>query len=60
MSRGKHLSLEEARKKGLLKQFAKEHEAEGDQEKFDRLLKAMASGKTPEGAETSDDGSSED
>jgi hypothetical protein len=60
MSRGKHLSLEEARKSGLLKQFAKEHESEADQERFDRLLKAMASGKKiPEagtsGGETSED-----
>ena len=47
MSRGKHLSLGEARKAGKVKQFAKEHPAEGDREKFDRLLKAMASGKKP-------------
>lgn len=43
MSRGKHLSLGEARKQGKLEQFAKEHPAEGDRNKFDRLLKAMAS-----------------
>ena len=60
MSRGKHLSLEEARKKGLLDQFAKEHEAEADQERFDRLLKAMASGKKQSKAGTSDEDASED
>ncbi len=29
MSRGKHLSLEETRKEGKLKQFAKEHPSKG-------------------------------
>ena len=45
MARGKHLSLEEARKKkdGLAR-FAKEHPSKGDQRRFDRLLHAMASG----------------
>lgn len=47
MSRGKHLSLEEARKKGLLDRFAKEHPNETDAERFKRLLDAMASGKAP-------------
>ncbi len=42
MSRGKHLSLEEARKKGLLDQFVKEHPNETDAERFERLLEAMA------------------
>ena len=41
MSRGKHLSLEEARKSGKVKQFAKEHPSEGDGELFDRLLDEM-------------------
>ena len=45
MSRGKHLSLEEARKDGNLKQFAKEHPSKGKKGKFDRLLDAMAKGK---------------
>lgn len=40
MSRGKHLSLEEARKKGLLDGFASEYPNEADTELFDRLLKA--------------------
>lgn len=60
MSRGKHLSLEEARKKGLLDQFAKEHPNEVDAERFKRLLDAMASGKTPEELETSDGPACED
>lgn len=47
MSRGKYLSLEEARKSGKLEQFAKEHPSEGDQELFERLLDAMAHGEPP-------------
>ena len=47
MSRGKHLSLSEARKKGQLERFAKEHPAIGDRDAFDKVLKAMASGKKP-------------
>jgi len=53
MSRGKHLSLEEARKAGKLGQFAAEHPAIGDREKFDQLLGSMASGKKPAKAGTS-------
>jgi hypothetical protein len=60
MSRGEHLSLEEARKEGLLKQFAKEHPNETDADRFERLMKAMASGKTPEVLEASGDPVSED
>lgn len=60
MSRGKHLSLEEARKKGLLDRFAKEHPNETDAQRFQRLLEAMASGKKPKEAGTSDDPASED
>lgn len=45
MSRGKHLSLEEARKLGKLDQFAKEHEAEGDEDVFDDALRRIAQGK---------------
>ena len=44
MARGRYLSLEEARKSGKLKQFAKEHPAKGDGDVFDRLLNAMAHG----------------
>ena len=42
MSRGKHLSLEEARKKGLLDQFARENPNEVNAERFKRLNEAMA------------------
>jgi hypothetical protein len=49
MSRGKYLSLEEARKSGKLDRFAKEHPSEGDRKRFDRLLAEMS--KTIEVAE---------
>lgn len=42
MSRGKHLSLEEARKEKQLEQFAKEQTVQGDKTLFDKLFKAMA------------------
>lgn len=42
MSRGKYLSLEEARKLGKLKEFAKEHPSEGDRSLFGKLLDHMA------------------
>jgi len=58
VSRGKYLSLEEARKTGKLKQFAKEHPSQAD-ERFPRLLEAMAKG-TLEASGTSDPGSSAD
>lgn len=45
MSTGKYLSLEEARKKGKLKEFAKEHPSKGDEKVFDKLLGRMAKGK---------------
>ncbi len=48
MSTGKYLSLEEARKAGKLDRFAKENPLEGDLEKFDRLLDAMAKGEAPD------------
>ena len=38
MSRGKHLSLEEARKAGQIDQFCKEHPSEGDGGRFAKLL----------------------
>lgn len=47
MSRGKYYSLEEAREDGNLKRFAKEHPSEGDKDKFDKLLNAMAHGEPP-------------
>jgi len=42
MTTDKYLSLEEARKQGLLDRFAKEHSSKGDKKKFDQLMKAMA------------------
>jgi len=42
VSRGKYLSLEEARKEKKLKQFADEHPSVGDKRKFEDLLEAMA------------------
>ncbi len=44
MSRGKYLSLEEARNEGKLDQFAKEHPSEADADRFARLLEAVTQG----------------
>lgn len=41
MSRGKYLSLEEARTKGLLDRFAKEHPSTGDKDAFDDILDGL-------------------
>ncbi len=60
MSRGKHLSLEEARRSGQLDRYAKEHPATGDQDRFNAVLKAMASGKKPEAAGKEGEDASED
>ena len=38
MSKGKYYSLEEARKKGKLDRFAKEHPIEAKEKDFDNLL----------------------
>lgn len=46
MSRGKYLSLPEARKKRQLERFAKEHPSEGDAEELERIVRDMA--KKPE------------
>lgn len=51
MARGKYLSLEEARKSGKLKQFAKEHPSRGDEKAFDELFEKMAK-KPSEGDQT--------
>ena len=56
MSRGKHLSLEEARKSNQLERFAKEHPAIGDRNKFDALLDAMAKNKPPKKPRSSKEG----
>jgi len=60
VSHGKYLSLEEARKAGLLERYAKEHPSEGDEAAFDHLLDAMASGKPATEVQTSTRGASED
>lgn len=52
MSRGKHLSLEEARKLKQFEQFAKEHPSKGDRKRFEKALGAMVKG-AGEGAGTS-------
>jgi hypothetical protein len=52
MSRGKYLSLEEARKSGKLARFAKEHPSKGDSDRFTRLLTEMSETKE-EGTGTS-------
>ncbi len=44
MSRGKFLSLEEARESGDFKQFCKEHPLEADRARFLALLTAMSRG----------------
>lgn len=41
MSRGKYLSLEEARNSGKIKQFAKEHPAQGDKRAVLGTIKRM-------------------
>lgn len=48
MSRGKYLSLEEARRRGEMTRFCKEHPSTGDADKFWRLLDAMIHGEPPE------------
>jgi hypothetical protein len=42
MSRGKYLSLPEARKKKQLDRFAKEHPSEGDTDPLDSLIGKMS------------------
>ena len=49
MSRGKYLSLPEARKKRQLERFAKEHPSEGDADEVERVIRGMA--KKPESAD---------
>ena len=48
MSRGKYLSLPEARKKKQLDRFANEHPTEGDAYELERLIGEFS--KTPESA----------
>ena len=42
MAIGKYISLEEARKKGLLDRFIKEHPSKAKKKDFDALLDAMS------------------
>lgn len=58
MGHGKYLSLEEARKLGKLKEFAKQHPSKADRGRFERLLDAMTRS-SPEAGQTSDAGPSE-
>ena len=44
MSRGKYLSLEEARQNGKLAQFCKEHPTEAERPRFLALLDLMSQG----------------
>lgn len=44
MSRGKHLSLEEARQLEMLDRFCKENPKEADRDRFLKLLDAMSQG----------------
>ena len=46
MSRGKYLSLEEARNQNKLARFAKEHPSEGDEDVFDQVLGRIAQGRS--------------
>ena len=50
MSRGRHLSLEEARKAEKLERFAKEHPSKGSWERFDKGLAAMTDSDPNRGA----------
>lgn len=65
MSRGKHLSLEEARRGetrgATIKRFCKEHPSQGNGDLFDRLLDEMVKPKSsPKAHQTSVPGSDED
>lgn len=44
MSRGKYLSLEEARQSGEFERFCKQHPSEADRARFLALLQAMSQG----------------
>lgn len=60
MARGKHLSLEEARKSGDLDRFAAETEyQQADAGRFNRLMRAMTSGKPAARTKSSKPGTSD-
>ncbi len=56
MSRGKYLSLEEARQSGAFKRFCAEHRSKAERERFLKLLMVMSQGAL-EGEETFESGS---
>ena len=56
MSRGKYMSLQEARETGKIDQFCEEHPSEGDGTRFETLLSAMAR-RRPANDQTSAQGS---
>lgn len=60
MLQDKELSLEEARKLGQMGEFVRDHPSIGDEDVFDALLGAMASGKPAPVDQTSDEAASED
>ncbi len=69
MARGKHLSLDEARRMKRLAQFAKETQyKQGDGDQFERMLGTMSGGdkaasasrKKPSKTRTSSEGKNED
>ena len=47
MSRGKYLSLEEAKDEKTLKRFIREHPSKGNEKAFDDMLERMAKKKEP-------------
>jgi len=59
MSRGKYVSLEEARNSGEFKRFCEQHPAKADRDRFLKLLTVMSQG-VLEGEETSERDHAED
>lgn len=59
MSRGKSISLEEARQAKRLNQFAKEHPSEADKARFEAVLSAMCQSQKADD-QTSGEAASED
>lgn len=53
MSRGKYLSLEEARRMRKLDRFCKEHPSKADKARFEKLLEIMSEPKSSEEGEPS-------
>jgi hypothetical protein len=59
MSRGKYLSLPEARKKKQLDRFAKEHPSEGDADQLESLIGRMSKSDEARKPESDDQTSTE-